>query len=292
MITRRTVCASITGMAQLAVTHPCPGGDTAGSRPDAAPVQAPRLWREIALIVVFYAAYTGVRLLIPHDGTAAYAHAGQVLRLERALDIDAELGLNHALMDVPWLARLANLFYATAHFAVTLGVLVWLYRRRPAHFARLRTSLMIATAVALIGFWVYPLAPPRFLGGLGYVDPVTALHTFGLYSSPAAGSMTNQFAAMPSMHAGWALWCAFSVVTLARRPLVRILAALYPIVTIMVIFSTANHYVVDVVAGLMITVVALITGFALHRPGNGDQRAKDHKVTNKTTVGGCSPHSI
>lgn len=292
MITKRAACASITGMAQLAVTHPCPGGDTAGTRPDAVPVQPPRLWREIALIAVFYAAYTGVRLLIPHDGTAAYAHAGQVLRLERVLDIDPELGLNHALMDVPWLARLANLFYATAHFAVTLAVLVWLYRRRPAHFVRLRTALMIATAVALIGFWVYPLAPPRFLGGLGYVDPVTALHTFGLYSSPEAGSMTNQFAAMPSMHAGWALWCAFSVVTLAHRPLVRALAVLYPIVTIMVIFSTANHYVVDAIAGLAITIGALIIGFSLHRPGERRSASEGSQVTNKTTVGSCSPHSI
>lgn len=278
-------------MVQLAAGQPCHGGDTAGTRADASSVRAPRLWREIALIAVFYAAYTLVRLLIPHDEAAAYAHAGQVLRLERALGIDGELTLNRGLMDLPWLARLANLFYATAHFAVTIVVLVWLYRRRPAHFARLRASLMVATAVALIGFWIYPLAPPRFLGGRGFVDPVTALHTFGLYSSPEAGSLTNQFAAMPSMHAGWALWCAFAVITMVRRPVVRAIATLYPIVTIMVIFSTANHYMLDAVAGMAIMAVALAVPHP-HRPQRADHRAEGHKVTNKTTVGGCSPYSI
>ena len=169
---------------------------------------SPRLWREIALVIVFYGAYTLVRLLIPHNDAAAYAHAGQVMRLEHALIPNIELKLNHALMQAPMLAKAANIYYATAHFAVTLMVLVWLYRQRPAHYRWLRTSLLLATAVALIGFWVYPLAPPRFLTGQGFVDPVTALHSFGLYSSPQAGSLTNQFAAMPSMHAGWAIWCA------------------------------------------------------------------------------------
>jgi hypothetical protein len=246
--------------------------------------RAPRLWREIALVAVCYGAYTLVRLLIPHNEPVAYAHAGQVMRLEHALGLDIELGLNRALMHVPTLARVANAFYATAHFAVTLAVFSWLYRRRPLHFRWLRTSLMLATGIALIGFWVYPLAPPRFLGGHGFVDPVTALHTFGLYSSPEAGSLTNQFAAMPSMHAGWALWCAVAVVTLSRRPLVKIAAVIYPIVTITVIFATANHYLLDAVAGVLVMAFALMTGFLLHRREREQPSAKDHKVTNKTTI--------
>jgi PAP2 superfamily len=256
-------------MAQLAARHPRPTQEqpTASAAPS-----IPRLWREMALAAAFYCAYTLVRLLIPHDEPTAYAHAGQILRLEHALGIDVELDLNHALLHAPSLARLANWFYATAHFAVTLAVLVWLYRRRPQHFHRLRTSLMAATGVALIGFWLYPLAPPRFLGGQGFVDPVTALHSFGLYSSPQAGSLTNQFAAMPSMHAGWALWCAVAVVTLSRRPWVRALAVLYPITTVLVIFSTANHYVLDAVAGLLITTSALLLGTLPYRKASGTGR--------------------
>jgi hypothetical protein len=253
-------------MAQLtAPTGVSPTGPPAAARP--------RLRREVALIVVFWAAYTAVRLLIPHGDRVAYAHAGQVLRLEDALGLDVELGLNRRLMSVPWLADLAAAFYATAHFVVTLGVLGWLYARRPDAYRRLRTALMIATGIALAGFWLYPLAPPRFLGGRGFVDPVTALHTFGLYSSPHMGTLTNQLAAMPSMHAGWALWCAIAVTTLTRRPEIRALAVLYPVVTLCVIFSTANHYLVDAVAGFAVMVFAL---FAARHNRDG---SKNYKLT-------------
>ena len=245
---------------------------------------SPRLWREIALIAVFYGAYTLVRLLLPHNETAAYAHAGQVMRLEQALGPNIELKLNHALLGAPLLAKAANIFYATAHFAVTLMVLVWLYRQRPQLYRWLRTSLLLATGIALIGFWVYPLAPPRFLGGAGFVDPVTAFHSFGLYSSPQAGSLTNQFAAMPSMHAGWALWCAVAMIVSVRRPLIMTVAALYPIVTITVIFATANHYLLDAVAGVLVMTFALFGGLILHLRGNRPRTAKDHEVTNKTTI--------
>lgn len=237
---------------------------------------APRLWREILLVAAFYGAYTLVRVLIPHNVPAAYAHAGQVIRLEHVLGLDVELDLNQDLMRLPGLARVANAFYATAHFVVTLSVLVWLYRYRPGQFRWLRTSLMIATAVALIGFWAYPLAPPRFLTDRGFVDPVTALHTFGLYSSPEAGSLTNQFAAMPSMHAGWSLWCAVAIMTVSRRSLVRAIAALYPIITILVIFSTANHYLLDAMAGVAIMMFALLVGFLLHK---GETRSVQRRIT-------------
>ncbi|HEV7962120.1 MAG TPA: phosphatase PAP2 family protein, partial [Actinoplanes sp.] len=156
----------------------------------------------------------------------------------------------------------------------------------------LRTALMLATGIALIGFWVYPLAPPRFLGGHGFVDPVTALHSFGLYSSPQADSLANQFAAMPSMHAGWALWCAVAVLVTSRRPLVKTAAAVYPFVTIVVIFATANHYLLDAVAGAVVTIFGLLIGLLLQRITNGSRPAKGHKVTNKTTILDSPPHSI
>lgn len=277
-------------MAQLAA--PCRPVRPAPYVPPREASWSPRLWWEIALIAVFYGAYTLVRLLIPHDETAAYAHADQVMRFEHALGPNIELSLNHALLRVPALAKVANVYYATAHFAVTLLVLVWLYRKRPVQYRWLRTSLLVATAVALVGFWFYPLAPPRFLGWAGFVDPVTAFHSFGLYSSPQAGSLTNQFAAMPSMHAGWAIWCAVAVIVSTRRPLIMAIAALYPIVTILVIFSTANHYLLDAVAGVTVMAFALFVGLILHLRENRPRTTKDHEVTNKTTIVESLGHSI
>ena len=227
---------------------------------------APPLWRELLLIALFYSAYTLTRLVLNPTGTwSAFSHADQVLRFERLLGLDVELGLNHALLGMPWLARVANLFYATAHFAVTLGVVVWLYRFRPEHYRWLRTALMAATGMALIGFWLYPLAPPRFLPGDGFVDPVTALHTLGLYSAPGSGALTNQYAAMPSMHAGWSLWCGFILLRLGTQWWAKVLGMLYPATTILVILATANHYVVDAVAGCALIATALTASWLLTR---------------------------
>lgn len=250
----------------------------------------PRLWRELLLVIVFYGAYTVTRLILSPTGTGpAFGHATDILSLERALGLDVELGLNRALVTLPWLARVANIFYATAHFAVTLSVLVWLYRRRPAHYLRLRSALMAATAIALAGFWLYPLAPPRLIGH-GYVDPVTALHTFGLYSGHGSGELTNQFAAMPSMHAGWALWCGFVLFRLGHRTWVRVLGAVYPMVTVLVILSTANHYLLDAVAGSLITMVTLTASWRLHRQlllkkETGLIPEVGHKLTTHTSIG-------
>lgn len=226
---------------------------------------APPVWRELLLVVLFYTAYTLTRIILVQDGTGpAFAHADQILSAERALGLDIELYLNETLLSVPWLARAANVFYATMHFVVTLGVVVWLYRYRPSHYRWLRTSIMVATGVALIGFWLYPLAPPRFLHDEGFVDPVIALHSLGLYASDASATLTNQYAAMPSMHAGWALWCGVVMVRLASQKWAKVLGVLYPATTVLVILATANHYVLDAVAGFALVGGALWMSWVLY----------------------------
>ncbi|MEU4825934.1 phosphatase PAP2 family protein [Actinomadura citrea] len=228
-------------------------------------ITAPPVWRELLLVVLFYTGYTLTRIVLVQDGTGpAFAHADEILRAERFLGLDVELHLNQTLLTVPWLARTANVFYATMHFIVTLATVVWLYRYRPQHYRWLRTSIMIATGVALIGFWLYPLAPPRFLHSEGFVDPVTALHSLGLYASDASGSLTNQYAAMPSMHAGWSLWCGLVLVRLASQRWAKLLGVLYPATTVIVILSTANHYVLDAVAGMAVIGGALWASWILY----------------------------
>ncbi|MFG1999825.1 phosphatase PAP2 family protein [Spirillospora sp. NPDC048911] len=260
-------------MAQIA--PPAPRGQTAQARPAPARrvagvpaakrISVPPVWRELLLIAIFYTGYTLTRIVLVQDGTGpAFAHADQILSTERFLGIDVELGLNQWLLQVPWLARTANIFYATAHFAVTLTIVVWLYRRRPQDYRWARTGIMIATGVALLGFWLYPLAPPRFLHSEGFVDPVTALHSLGLYASDASGTLTNQYAAMPSMHAGWAMWCGFLMIKLAARRWAKVLGVIYPATTVFVILSTANHYILDAVAGIALIGAAMTLSWVLY----------------------------
>ncbi|MBA9006708.1 phosphatase PAP2 family protein [Thermomonospora cellulosilytica] len=228
-------------------------------------VSAPPVWRELALIALFYTAYTLTRLVLNGGTAAAFSNADRILAFERALELDVELGLNRWLLQEPWLARAANYYYGIAHFAVTLAIVVWLYRYRPEDYRWLRTALMAATAVALIGYWLYPLAPPRFLPDEGFVDPVQALGSWGLYSGQSAGALANQYAAMPSMHAGWAVWCGFVLARLGAHPLAKAIGVLYPLVTVLVILATANHYIIDAVVGTALVVGALALSWTLHR---------------------------
>lgn len=227
---------------------------------------APPIWRELLLIALFYTAYTLTRLVLNHGGTSvAFHHAGQILSLERTLNIDVELTLNQALLDADWLARGANYFYGIAHFVVTLSILVWIYRYRPEHYRWLRSALMAATAVALVGFWLYPLAPPRFLPSEGFIDPVNAIGSWGLYAGQTSGALTNQYAAMPSMHAGWALWCGLILIRLGTQRWVKAIGVIYPMLTVLVILATANHYILDAVAGIFIVAVTLLVSWLLYR---------------------------
>ncbi|MBC6461595.1 phosphatase PAP2 family protein [Actinomadura sp. HBU206391] len=207
----------------------------------------PRLWAELLLIAVCYGAYSVVRNLVPTQHAAAMQRAHEILEAERALHLDFEFAVNQFFVDTRWLGVTANYYYATLHFIVTIGVLVWLYAWHPHHYVTYRWLLFGTTITALIGFWFYPLAPPRFLPG--YVDTVVAFNTWGLYDSSPIATVSNQYAAMPSLHTAWSLWCALAVITIVRSRWVKIVAAGYPIVTVVVILGTSNHFILDAVGG-------------------------------------------
>ncbi|GAA3494496.1 hypothetical protein GCM10019016_015960 [Streptomyces prasinosporus] len=121
-----------------------------------------------------------------------------------------------------------NYYYATLHFVVTLGVLVWLYRRHPGRYAATRLVLFVTTGFALVGYYLYPLAPPRLMHGQNFVDTVLVHQTWGSMASGDLKNVSNQYAAMPSMHIGWSLWCGLTLFALATCPWARVLGLLYP----------------------------------------------------------------
>jgi hypothetical protein len=245
-------------MSRTTVTPTAPLDVPGGRRDlDRDAASRPRLWREILLIGTCYGAYSIVRNLVPTRHTAALHRAGDLLGLERALHIDVERWLNHLFTRVDWLGVSANYYYATLHFAVTIGVLGWLFVRHPGRYRTYRWWMFGTTVSALIGFWFYPLAPPRMMPA--YVDTVLAFHTWGLYDSSPIATMSNQYAAMPSLHTAWSLWCAVAIVRIARQQWVKILAVCYPACTVIVIMGTANHFILDAVGG----VVSLAIGFVV-----------------------------
>lgn len=223
----------------------------------------PRWSHELALITVTYVAYTMTRNTLPAQRARAEDNALSLLRREQALHLDVERALNDAVAGhgTNALSVLANYTYSLAHIGVTLGVLVWVYVRRPGSYRTARTALLATTVIGLVGFWLYPLAPPRFFPQLGFLDTVVRDGTWGSWGSNTFAEASNQYAAMPSIHVAWAVWSAAAVVVLTRNRVSRAIALLYPVVVVLVILGTANHWTLDAVAGAV--VVAAGAGVAV-----------------------------
>ena len=208
---------------------------------------------ELFSIGVGYAVYSMIRIMAPHRVLVSYDHAYQVAGLEQAVGIYHELGINAFLSKHTDLGIVSAYYYASLHFIVTPLLLVWLWKRRTWAYAPLRSALVIATALALVVYATWPLAPPRFALP-GTVDTVFA-HPV-VWASGGVEGFINDLAAMPSLHVGWAVWCAVAVGTTVRSRW-RYLAWLYPVVTTLVVVATANHYLLDAVGGAVVVAVPI-----------------------------------
>ncbi|MCX4415758.1 phosphatase PAP2 family protein [[Kitasatospora] papulosa] len=236
---------------------------TAATPPSGHP---PRWWTELPLIAVVYGLYSMGRLLVHENIPAAVDNGLAILRLEKALHLNAEHPLNRLLTANPALGIPADFAYASLHYLVTPAVLVWIFRRRSAAYRAARTWLMTSTLLGLVGFTLMPTCPPRLLDAHhGFVDTMAQYSSYGWWGAGASAprglsGMTNQYAAMPSLHVGWAVWCGVLLWRHGRHPLVRAAGVAYPLLTVLVVMGTANHYFLDAVAGAAVmTVGALLT---------------------------------
>ncbi|MDM7853490.1 phosphatase PAP2 family protein [Cellulomonas alba] len=213
--------------------------------------------RELALCFGLYALYDVTRLWARGGELSARRHALSVLHAEQLLGIDVERAVNHAVTPITWLSVFSSYWYATMHFIITPLVLVLLYRHRFDVYRIARTALMGATFLALVGYFFFPTAPPRLLTGYDYLDTVESTSRYGWWPGPdsTGGHATNQFAAMPSMHVGWALWVSLVIAILVRRRWLKVLAFAYVATTLFVVVATANHWVLDAVAGAALVLV-------------------------------------
>jgi hypothetical protein len=208
---------------------------------------------EAGAVFALYGAYELARGLVVGDTAEADRHAHRIVTLERSLHLFIETNVQRGTHAVPGLTDVLGIAYLTLHLTVTAGVLLWLHQRRPAAFAFARTALLLASALALVGFLAYPTAPPR-LAGIGIADTVSNGHidlNHGIVSS-----LYNPYAAVPSMHIGYALLVTASLLRHGRGRLVRTLAALYPPLVLLVIVATGNHFFFDAAAGAVIAGLA------------------------------------
>ncbi|GAA5049354.1 phosphatase PAP2 family protein [Streptomyces similanensis] len=230
--------------------------EAAAAEPDR-PARPP-LVRELLLVAGLFLVYKlGRQLAADHTGEALH-NARHVWDLERWAHLPGEGAVQSLLLHGDTgdtLVHIANTYYATVHFPATVGLLVWLYLRRPAHYVWTRRVLAAVTAAALVLHLTFPLAPPRMLGAAGLVD-TARVYGPSVYGPPKTDHLSNQFAAMPSLHFGWALMVAVALIV-ATRSRWRWLWLLHPLFTLLVIVGTANHYWLDALAAAALLALAL-----------------------------------
>jgi hypothetical protein len=213
----------------------------------------PPFWRELGIIVLFYGVYTALRDLQGIGKAArrvAVHHALELVSLERALGIFHERAVQRAFLDDRLLIRAMDDYYDLAHFLITIAVLVLLWARWPGEYRRARNALALTTAIALAVFAFFPEAPPRLLPArFGFVDTLHTVGGFFSLQSPQIAKLSDPYAAMPSLHFAWALWCALAAGSVLRRRWLKALLFVYPALTFWVVIVTANHFFLDVVAG-------------------------------------------
>ncbi|MFF4099380.1 phosphatase PAP2 family protein [Streptomyces sp. NPDC001903] len=234
-------------------SHTTPAGPADG--PAASPRR--RLIRELLLVAGLFAVYKAGRMLSTDRTEEAFRNAGRIWDAERTLHLPGEGAVQRLLLHGDALVHTANTYYAAVHFPATALFLIWLYVRRPGHYLWARRVLAVLTGAALALHLAFPLAPPRMLGAAHLVDTAQVYGPSVYRAAPATDTMANQFAAMPSLHFGWALMLALGMIA-ATRSRLRVLWLLHPLVTLLVVVGTANHYWLDAIVATVLLGGALL----------------------------------
>ncbi|MFS8202790.1 phosphatase PAP2 family protein [Streptomyces sp. CWNU-52B] len=259
-----------------------------------AAIRRPPLVREVLLVAGLFLVYKLGRQLATGHTSEAFDNAHRVWDLERFLHLPGEGSVQTATLYGDTLVHVVNTYYATVHFPATSAFLIWLYLRRPGHYVWARRVLAAVTAAALVVHLTFPLAPPRMLAATGLVDTGQVYGPTVYGASPETDSLSNQFAAMPSLHFGWALMVAIGLIA-ATRSRWRWLWLLHPLLTLLVIVGTANHYWLDAIVAAVVLGIALAVVRPPRRPardtGSGPEHADDGSPVPRA-AGGRPAHDV
>jgi membrane-associated phospholipid phosphatase len=225
--------------------------------------------RQLALFAVAYVGYRLVRGLVEDDVGAAFWHATQLISLEHSLGFFIEPTVQGWVAGRHWLMSFASWMYVNAHFVVTFSALAWLYLFRNRSFYFVRNMFMVAMGLALLGYFLYPTAPPRLMPEWGFTDSVAKFTGIKDADSPV-GTLVNLYAAVPSMHVAFALMIGLPLAKLVNSRVLKVLWRLYPLLVTWVVVVTGNHFVMDAIIGAVVAGVSAVAAqwlLARARPG-------------------------
>jgi hypothetical protein len=233
-------------------------------------------WRELLGVWIFYQVYSWSRGRATGSASKAWDNAQTIIGWERDLGIYHELRLQELVLHLKPLVVGLNYFYGIAHFLVTIAVFVWLYRRHTNNYPFWRNVFAFLCTIALIGYLTYPLMPPRLLDAyplnwdlqFHFRDTLDLFPNLWSFKTGPVRHVGNPYAAMPSLHFGWSMFCACVVFTNARRSWVRKVAVAYPFLMLFTIVVTGNHFVLDAVGGALAFGLAYVIAQRVTRAGH------------------------
>jgi PAP2 superfamily len=227
---------------------------------------------QIAVVLGAVAAYEVARHAMQPNWAEAFANARRIEAVEEALGVAWEQSLQRAFLAIPDLMQALNVFYFVGHFVFTGIFFVWLYRRSWDGFRSFRDAFLIATAISVVVHWLFPTAPPR-LAGVGLEDTLLVLSGIDI-GSPTSAAFSNPVAAVPSLHAAYALGVGIGLFRYGRSRLTRVAGIVYPPLVILTVVVTGNHFVLDAVAGIAV----ISAGFLAVRLWQGRNRERNSHI--------------
>lgn len=224
---------------------------------------AARPWTfEIAIFALALLVYQGSRALVIGDPSTAFENAAGIIHWEKSSGLFFETSIQQWILAHVELTEVLNYFYMYAHWTVTPLFFIWLYKRRARVYPYVRNAFLATNAIALVVFMLYPVAPPRLAGvSEGFVDTLHNVSDIDLHGGVFSGWF-NPHAAVPSMHFGYALMIGMVGIVLLRSWPLRLVALAYPVAVFITITGTANHYVIDAVAGGLAVAIGFIAVWA------------------------------
>jgi len=222
-------------------------------------------WRSIAellFIVPAYTAYQFVRGAVHGKAGTAFDNASALIHVEQRIGIFHEANLQQLILPKAWMVDFFNYLYIWGHLPVIIAVALWLYIGHRENYALFWNAFLISGLIALIGFSMVPLAPPRSMPEFGFTDTIIHAQSYYAFQNP---KIVNQYAAMPSLHFGWDVLVAIALAVNARVRPVRLLAYALPVVMLGGIVLTANHYFLDAAAGAFVALLGLGAAFLLRK---------------------------
>ena len=220
------------------------------------------LGRQIGLLLAVDLAYETVRGLADGQRSVAFAHGQQVIDAERSIGTFFEPGFQSFFLGFDWLMDFANQVYMNSQFAIVLAFFFWLYFRRNEAFYFVRNMFIVAMGLALVGYTLYPTAPPRLFPEYGFIDTINDFSSVN-HDSALAKLFINPYAAVPSMHCAFAAMIGISGAKLSRHWYTRAFWISWPLLVAWVVIVTGNHYWIDIGLGWMVAAVSALVASRL-----------------------------